>query len=104
FDKSGGKKKGEIGAKIVLFTNLAEVWRSSNFSAPLDAAVFYTLFDPDRSDKTQLQVKVSPDTTASGITDSRYLCKQIGQLSAQSRDCAFNVVFSYYNTERKARW
>nr|WP_287855445.1 hypothetical protein [Klebsiella sp.] len=83
FDKSEGKKKGESGAKIVLFTNLAKVWQSSNYQQPAKRVIFYTLFDPDRSDKTRLQVKVSPDTLVLGITDSRYLCKQTGQLSAQ---------------------
>lgn len=47
------------------------------FQGSRRAGGFYTLFDPDRSAKTRLQVKVTPDTTATGITDSRYLCKQI---------------------------
>jgi hypothetical protein len=80
-------KKAETGAKIVLFTVLAEMWQSSNFRVPTAWVFFYPLFDPDRSAKTRLQVKVSPETRTIGITNSRYLCKQIGN-SALSRDCA----------------
>jgi hypothetical protein len=51
------------------------------------AATFCTLFDPLPSEKARVQVKVSTDMTASDVTDSGYLCKQIGQQRTITRLC-----------------
>jgi hypothetical protein len=104
FDKSDRKKKAITAAKTALFNSFSKVWCGSKFIHAAGSRLFAHCLIPTPSGKTRVQVKVATDTTASGVTDGRYLCKQIGQFSAQLRDCAFSVVFSYCNTGRRARW